>query len=732
MAIINGTPGNDYLRTTRDPLDIIDGGAGNDTLIADFGRLTTGLTLVMDTTPGATTIASNGTTITNVEAIQVRGTAHDDTLGGGDGDDYLYGQGGDDSLYGGRGDDVLWGDAGDDDLDGGSGNDQLFDASGDNTLVGGDGNDTFATGDGANDIDGGAGIDVWGVGFSQLTTGITVILDTTPGAATEASNGATVRNVERINVTGTAYADTIGGGDYDDKLSGNEGDDRLLGGGGNDDLQGGIGNDTLVGGDGDDQLDGQGGDNTFLGGAGDDQIISYYYPLLGDNREPVGVDVVDGGAGTDTWYTDLRYFTSGVTIMVDSEPGATTTTSYGTTITNVEQFGIIGTWHADTLSGGDGDDGFNGSYGNDRLYGGGGNDSLLGGAGNDTLDGGDGDDRITANNYTMPSGIDVIDGGDGDDQLTADFGDLTSGLTLVLDTTPGATTTVSNGTTIRNIESLYIVGTDHDDTISGGDGNDYIYGERGDNRLDGGRGDDFLSASRGNNILNGGDGNDEISVFSGNNTLNGGDGDDRLSTRGSVDVIDGGAGNDSWQGDFQALAAPLTLDMVNEEGATTVLPDGTTIRNVESIWIGGSAHDDVIAGTNGDDLFFGWDGNDVLRGRGGSDQIIAGLGQDTLEGGAGRDRFDYRSVDFDPAQADQDTIVDFSQAEHDIIEFGLTPNRKFSFIGTDDFSGVARQVRYEISGDNTVVYGDVNGDAVSDFQIQLRGQIDLTADDFLL
>lgn len=732
MAIINGTPGNDYLRTTRDPFDIIDGGAGNDTLIADFGRLTTGLTLVMDTTPGATTIASNGTTITNVEAIQVRGTAHDDTLGGGDGSDYLYGEGGDDSLYGGRGGDVLVGGDGDDDLDGGSGNDQLSDTSGDNTLAGGDGNDTFATGAGADDIDGGAGIDLWGVGFSQLTTGITVMLDTTPGAVTEASNGTTVRNVERVIVVGTAYADTIGGGDYDDKLFGHNGDDRLFGGSGNDVLEGGIGNDMLVGGDGDDLLDGQGGDNTFLGGAGDDQIISYYYPLLGDNREPVGVDVVDGGEGTDTWYTDLRYFTGGVTITVDSTPGATTTTSYGTTITNVEQFGIIGTWHADTLSGGDGDDGFNGSYGNDRLYGRGGDDFLRGGGGNDTLDGGDGDDRIEANDYTVPSGIDVIDGGGGDDRLEAYFGHLTSGLTLVLDTAPGATTTVSNGTTIRNIESLSIEGTDHGDTISGGDGNDYIDGRGGDNRLDGGRGDDGLSAYRGNSILNGGDGNDDISVFSGNNTLNGGDGDDRLDTRGSVDVVDGGAGNDSWWGDFQTMAAPLTLDMVNEEGATTVVSNGTTIRNIESVLINGSAHGDAIAGTNGDDLFFGWDGNDLLRGRDGNDQLIGGLGQDTLEGCAGRDRFDYRSVEDDPAWADQDTIVDFSQAEHDIIEFGLTPNRKFSFIGTDDFTGAARQLRYEISGDNTVIHGDVNGDAVADFQIQLRGRIDLTADDFLL
>lgn len=732
MAIINGTPGNDYLRTTQDPFDLIDGGEGRDFLQADFQNLATGLTLVMDTTPGATTIASNGTTITNVEAIQVTGTAHDDTLGGGDGDDYLYGEGGDDSLGGGRGDDVLVGGAGDDDLDGGDGDDWLSDTSGDNTLAGGDGNDTFSTSAGADDVDGGAGIDVWGVGFSRLTTGITVMLDTTPGAVTEASNGTTVRNVERIIVDGTAHADTIGGGDYDDKLFGHNGDDRLLGGGGNDDLQGGIGNDTLVGGDGDDRLDGQGGDNMFLGGAGDDVIQSYYYPLLGDNRAPVGVDVVDGGDGTDTWYTDLRYFSNGVTIVVDSTPGATTTTSYGTTITNVENFGIIGTWHNDTLRGGDGDDGFNGSYGNDRLYGGGGNDYLHGGAGNDTLDGGDGDDRIDANNYSVPSGIDVIDGGDGDDRLSADFSHLTSGLTLVLDTAPGATTTVSNGTTIRNIESLTITGTDHDDTISGGDGNDFIYGRAGDNRLDGGRGNDGLSAYRGNNILNGGDGNDELSVFAGNNTLTGGDGDDRLDTRGSVDVIDGGAGNDRWWGDFQGLATPLTLDMVNEEGATTVVSNGTTVRNVENLLIQGSAHGDAIAGTNGDDLFFGWDGNDLLRGRDGNDQLVAGLGQDILEGGAGRDRFDYRSVEHDPAQADQDTIVDFSQAEHDIIEFGLTPNRKFSFIGTDDFTGVARQLRYEISGDNTLVHGDVNGDAVADFQIQLLGRIDLTADDFLL
>lgn len=74
----------------------------------------------------------------------------DDILRGGAGDDRLGGKGGDDELYGDEGDDKLWGDDGDDILYGGLGNDRLV---GDD-FSGGSGSDTFvlAVGEGTDTI----------------------------------------------------------------------------------------------------------------------------------------------------------------------------------------------------------------------------------------------------------------------------------------------------------------------------------------------------------------------------------------------------------------------------------------------------------------------------------------------------------------------------------------------------------------------------------------------------
>lgn len=75
---------------------------------------------------------------------------------------------------------------------------------------------------------------------------------------------------------------------------------------------------------------------------------------------------------------------------------------------------------------------------------------------------------------------------------------------------------------------LYVLGTDGNDTITGGDDADIIYGMDGNDLIYGMAGDDFLHGGRGNDTLYGGDGND---------TLIGGEGDDSL---------EGGAGNDTY------------------------------------------------------------------------------------------------------------------------------------------------------------------------------------------
>ena len=91
-------------------------------------------------------------------------------------------------------------------------------------------------------------------------------------------------NFQSFNITGTAGADTLQGGD---------GGNRLIGGGGADRLIGGAGIDVLDGGSGNDLIEGVG---------------------LGDT--------VEGGSGVDWVYFDLSGMTSGLNINLLTGQGA--------------------------------------------------------------------------------------------------------------------------------------------------------------------------------------------------------------------------------------------------------------------------------------------------------------------------------------------------------------------------------------------------------------------------
>ena len=59
-------------------------------------------------------------------------------------------------------------------------------------------------------------------------------------------------------------------------------------------------------------------------------------------------------------------------------------------------------------------------------------------------------------------------------------------------------------------------------------------------------------------------------------------------------------------------------------------------------------------------------------------------------------------------------------------------NQTFSFIGQNAFSGVSGQLRFAVTGGNSIVVGDVNGDGAGDFHIFLAGVTTLAASDFAL
>ena len=169
-----GGAGDDFLHSypifDLHPSDVIDGGAGFDTLEFWARNYTGSITIDLNSTTG---------TIRNVEQIHftggsgqnhVSGGAGNDTLWGGVSNDYFDGRGGDDDIRAGDGNDVLIGGAGNDFLDGGNGGDSLSGGDGNDLLQGWGGNDNLNGGlgddelfgaDGTDSMTGGAGNDLF-------------------------------------------------------------------------------------------------------------------------------------------------------------------------------------------------------------------------------------------------------------------------------------------------------------------------------------------------------------------------------------------------------------------------------------------------------------------------------------------------------------------------------------------------------------------------------------------
>ncbi|MGH8031263.1 MAG: peroxidase family protein, partial [Luteimonas sp.] len=176
----------------------------------------------------------------------------------------LGGTAGNDILIGGDGDDTLWGDAGDDYLEGGYGNDEIF---------GGDGDDIIQDMGGDDVIHGGAGNDVIQAGNSTIA-GFNLIL-AGPG------QDFIITNEDISEIFGGTGNDFILGAKVNGPATGNEGDDWIEMGTqdgapgdnfsplGLDDV---IGNDIFLGGGGFDEFIGEGGDDIFVGSDAQDKM----------------------------------------------------------------------------------------------------------------------------------------------------------------------------------------------------------------------------------------------------------------------------------------------------------------------------------------------------------------------------------------------------------------------------------------------------------------------------
>lgn len=151
--------------------------------------------------------------------------------------------------------------------------------------------------------------------------------------------------------------------------------------------------------------------------------------------------------------------------------------------------------------------------------------------------------------------------------------------------------------------------------------------------------------------------------------------------------------------------------------------------------------DDTIRGKGGHDLLFGERGNDVVLGEHGNDRMLGasgddaltgGRGADLLTGGAGFDRFIFNSIAEAGSGRSRDTITDFDLRRDYIVlsridaDVTLRDNQAFEFIGRARFDGEAGELRCR----GGIVSGDVDGDGIADFQIDVG--LSLRAIDFVL
>jgi serralysin len=408
----------------------------------------------------------------------------------------------------------------------------------------------------------------------------------------------------------------------------------------------------------------------------------------GANR--IFLTVWDGG-GADT-YSFANYTSS---LSIDLRPGSWTTTSaaqiarlhYGGTKLAAGNIANALLYQGDTRSlienavGGSSHDVILGNIAGNTLFGLAGSDSLFGLDGHDVLLGG--------------VGADWLDGGSGSD--TAQYSQAVAGILVDL-ALPGANTGEAALDRYVSIENL--VGSGFADVLNGDMAGNFLAGLAGDDVLSGRAGDDALMGGHG------------------------------------ADWLYGAAGRDTAS---YASALGVTADLVYVS-LNTGDAAGDRFSFVENLV--GSFYRDILRGDAGANVIQGLAGNDVIDGRGGNDWIYGGdghdaligsSGADVLNGGAGGDVF-MLLLASDSRPIARDTVLDFTHGQ-DLIDLrlidantALAGDQAFFFLSGNGFTGAAGQLNFR----NSVLAGDINGDGLADFEVNLVNAGLLTANDFLL
>jgi Ca2+-binding RTX toxin-like protein len=440
---------------------------------------------------------------------------------------------------------------------------------------------------------------------------------------------------------------------------------------------------NLVGNDLGNKLTGNAARNEITGGAGNDLL---------DGKN--GGDLLTGGSGDDAY---VIY--SNKDVVVEAADGGNDTVRVAAYTGNSYTLGdnienaIIDSLAAINLVGNELDNTLTGNAANNVLNGGAGVDTLIGGKGNDTYVVDNEDDSVVE---LLNEGVDTVN-------ASVDY------------------------TLAANVENLILSGS----AIKGtGNGlKNVITGNNEANLIDGGAGADTLIGGKGNDtyvvdLVTSGVGAKATVVLEDTIIEKAGEGDlDRVILRMDSEEIAAFQGTAS-----VTLGANLEWLDARETGTLNLTLNGNAANNL----IFGNAGNNTLNGGAGDDnLYAGVGGINILNG---------GTGTDHLMGNTGVDIFKFNALNEMGLGAKQDEIYKFTT---DAVQPGSGDKLDFSalkgykFVGeADDFTGAAKELRYETGSDEqgsyVVLYGNSNTDHTADFSIKLMGVTALAAADLLL
>jgi Ca2+-binding RTX toxin-like protein len=432
--------------------------------------------------------------------------------------------------------------------------------------------------------------------------------------------------------------------------------------------------------------------------------------------------IVDAGAGDDRVRTG-----SGDDVVYGSSGDDVISTGAGNDV-------VYAGDGNDVVDAGSGDDYVAGENGDDEIKGGMGNDRLEGGDGDDVLFGGDGDDALTGG-----AGHDEIDGGEGNDTIFGEAGD-------------GADV-MSGGAG----DDAYIAHTaDGDDEFSGGEGND-VYRSAVDD---------------GKDIVHGGEGHDiYIAVeVGGGDTFHGDGGCDtydasEVENAVIIDLASGAVyhitdvdvvreGEES----ISAAASPegsgsSSQDPLADSGSLALTTDNTvsaTEDSLDEVSAAAASGEPGVpslyqpASTAIPDILI--DVENAVGGQG-DDIIIAGDGVNELTGGEGDDTFVFQTVaSSGSGKGSRDKILDFEvgdriniddiseEFENDFNEVFDDPGiRKFMLIAQGQEFARPGEIRFKYDEEHgaTVLEGNIDFDADTDFEIEILGTHQLRYDSYV-